>query len=100
MHIGDKLLLHLVSKNGSDYTRIIHTCCEFLDPEVDINAIKRVLGYCFNKPKNNRPKGCIEFEYKGECYWRDAWDIIYSQETKGKIGKYYPQSNWVSIGYH
>ena len=99
MHIGDKLLLCLVSKKGNDLTRIIHNCCEFLDPYMDKRPIKRLLGACFNPKNPHQPKGCIEFEYNGETYWRDAWDNLYSPNHIEKVGRYYPKSKWASIGF-
>jgi len=100
MHIGDQLLLNLISKKGNNLTRIIQTCCEYLDPDMDKQPIKRVLGYCFNpSPLDKRPKGCIEFEYNGETYWRDAWETLYAPGTIEKVGRYYPKSKWASIGF-
>lgn len=99
MHIGDRLLNGLTSTNSTNLLGILELCCSYIDNRNDIVTIKKILGACINPPLLNRPKGCVMIIYNDTEYWRDAWNVLYTKTTVKRVGKYYPASNWASIGY-
>ena len=99
MYIGDKLLNGLSSTNTTNLQGILNLCCSYLGTQENTIIAKRVIGACLNPEPMDRPKGCVMFIYDGKTYWRDAWNMLYEQETKKKVGIYYPTSRWASIGY-
>ena len=98
MQIGDHLLLQLTSPAKScNLYYIMNTICDYI-PDTDTYAIKRLVGYLLGTScRIRRPPGCIQVVYKGNPYWRDGWNNLYSNRTCRKVGIFYPQTGWASI---